>query len=147
MKKEMQISCVPNEWDASRITVTGLQRNGRAALPVTMTARDLPPEWLEVWHGLVNTLKGVAPGEWAAVFITAELIDLPIPEDAPEGTEQQPAVELKIRRLWDDKTTAPPLELVMEDAAAVAFFNALTSESVEAAREYFGLPEETLTNE
>lgn len=150
MKKEMQISCVPNEWDASKITVTGLQRNGRAALPVTMTARDLQPTWLEVWHGLVNTLKGVAPGEWAAVFITAALIELPIPEDAPEGAEPQAAVELKIRRLWDDKTTAPPLVFVMEDAAAVAFFNALTSESVEAARQHFNLPEpmpaEPLTN-
>ena len=145
MKNEMQISCVPDDWDASKITVTGLQRNGRAALPVTMTACDLHPEWLEVWHGLVNTLKGVAPGEWAAVFITAELIELPIPEDAPEGAEPQPAVELKIRRLWDDKTTAPPLELVMEDAAAVAFFHAMTSDIEDAAREHSGLRAEDLT--
>ena len=133
MKKEMQIACVPDEWDASKITVTGLQRNGRAALPATMTARDLPPEWLEVWHGLVNTLKEVAPGEWAAVFITAVLIELPIPEDSPEVAEPQPAVELKIRRLWDDKTTAPPVELVLEDAAAVKFFHAMTGDIVEEA--------------
>lgn len=144
MKEEIQIACVPDEWDASKITVTGLQRNGRAALPVTMTASDLPPELLEVWHGLVNSLKGVAPGEWAAVFITAVLIELPIPEDAPEGAVPQPAVELKIRRLWDDKTTAPPLEFIMDDSAAVAFFNSLTSESA-----HFNLPEpeETLTAE
>lgn len=133
MKKEIQIACVPGNWDASKITVTGLRRNGRDALPVTTTAQDLPGQWLTVWHGLVDTLKGVAPGEWAATFISAELIELPIPEEAykeniEEAPDPQPAVELTIHRLWDDKTTADPVLLTLADPAAVAFFNALTAD-------------------
>lgn len=127
MKKEIQIACDPDNWDASKITVTGLKRNGRAALPVTTTAQDLQEPWLTVWRGLVGTLKGVAPGEWAAVFITAELIELPIPENAPEDAEPQPAVALTIHRTWDDKTTADPAKLTMKDTAAVAFFEYLTA--------------------
>lgn len=128
MKKEIQIACVPDNWDASKITVTGLKRNGRAALPVTTTAQDLPEPWLAVWRGLVDTLKGVAPGEWAATFITAELITLPLPEDAPEDAEPQTAVALTIHRTWDDKTTAAPVQLTLADPAAVAFFNFLTTD-------------------
>lgn len=126
--KQIQIACAPENWDASKITVTGLQRNGRKALPVTIIAKDLPEPWLTVWHGLVDTLKGVAPGEWAATFISAGLTTLPLPEDAPEDAEPQPAVELNIHRLWDDKTTAAPVQLTMADPAAVAFFNALTAD-------------------
>ena len=133
MKKGIQIACVPDNWDASKITVTGLKRNGRAALPVTITANELPEPWLTVWHGLVDTLKGVAPGEWAATYISAELIELPIPEEAykeniEEVPEPQPAVELTIHRLWDDKTTAAPVALTLADPAAVAFFNFLTTD-------------------
>lgn len=126
--KQIQIACVPDNWDASKITVTGLRRNGRSALPVTLTSCELPEPWRTVWHGLVGTLKGVAPGEWAATFISAERTTLPLTDEKPEDEEPQPAVALTIHRIWDDKTTADPVPLTLADPAAVAFFNFLTTD-------------------
>ena len=118
--KKIQIACDPTNWDESTITVCGLQRNGRQALPVTTTARDLPEPWLTCWQGLVKTLRGVAPGEWAATFITAAIS--PATEDFPA------AVVLTIHRRWDDATTAAPLSLRLEQPEAVAFFEFLTGD-------------------
>ena len=115
--RKIQIACVPADWDASTITAVGLSRNGRHALPVSTTARELPEPWLEVWHGLVDTLRGVAPGEWAASFITAHL--------AP-GEDEKDAVQLTISRCWDDATTDAPLTLTLDAAEAVSFFNYIT---------------------
>lgn len=121
--KKLQIACVPAEWDASTITAVGLSRNGRHALPVSTTARELPEPWLTVWHGLVATLRGVAPGEWAATFIAAQLVD--VPADSAPVAEPEPAVQLTIHRRWDDQTTAEPLMMQLE-GAAVEFFEYLT---------------------
>lgn len=128
--KQLQIACVPANWDESTITAVGLTRNGRAALPVTTVTKDLPEPWLTVWHGLVDTLKGVAPGEWAATYIEARLA-----YEQPETTEQDavedeptPIVSLTVHRRWDDQTTAEPVMLQMRDASAVAFFEYLTTE-------------------
>lgn len=120
--KEIQIACVPSNWDASTITAVGMCRNGRRALPVTTVAAKLPQPWLTVWHGLVDTLSGVAPGEWAATYISCELVELP----AVDAAEPQQAVQLSIHRRWDDMTTAEPVALTMESAEAVAFFEHLT---------------------
>ncbi len=120
--KTLQIACVHADWDASTLTAVGLRRNGRQALPVTTTARELPEPWLSVWHGLVDTLRGVAPGEWAASFIEAQLVAMPA--DAT-GTEPQPAISLTIHRRWDDNTTAEPLAMQLE-GEAVSFFEYLT---------------------
>lgn len=117
--KILQIACVPTDWDASSITAVGLRRNGRQALPITTTARELPEPWLSVWHGLVETLRGVAPGEWAATFIECTR------ETAENG---EPAVSLSIHRRWDDATTAEPLVMQLESPEAVAFFEFLTAD-------------------
>lgn len=122
--KTLQIACVPADWDTSTITAVGLRRNGRQALPVSTTARELPEPWLTVWHGLVDTLRGVAPGEWAATFIEAQLVTMPA--DAT-GTEPLPAISLTIHRRWDDDTTAAPLQLQLDSPEAVAFFDHLTN--------------------
>lgn len=116
--KLIQIACVPAHWDDSTLTVLGLVRNGRRALPVTLTAGELPEPWLTVWHGLVDTLRGVAPGEWAATFIECQLA---------EDENGEPAVELIIHRRWDDDTTAEPLPLLLDSPEAVAFFEFLTT--------------------
>lgn len=117
--KILQIACEPADWDASSITAVGLRRNGRKALPVTITARELPEPWLSVWHGLVETLRGVAPGEWAATFIECERVV------AESG---EPAVSLSIHRRWDDATTAEPLEMQLDSPEAVHFFDFLTAD-------------------
>lgn len=114
--KKLQIACVPAEWDASTITVLGLTKNGRKCLPHSIKAYTLPEPWLTVWHGLVETLKSVAPGEWAASFITAHL--------AP-GEDEKDAVQLTIHRRWDDQTTAEPIRMLLA-GDAVTFFNHLT---------------------
>ena len=117
--KTLQIACVPADWDASSITTVGLRRNGRQALPVTIIARELPEPWLTVWHGLVDTLRGVAPGEWAATFIECERV---------VDENEVPAVRLLIHRRWDDSTTAEPLLMQLDSPEAVAFFEFLTAD-------------------
>ena len=123
--KAIQIACNPADWDASTITTVGRERQGRRALPESMVARDLPEPWLAVWHGLVDTLRGVAPGEWAATFIEAQLVGMPA--DSPPDAETEPAVQLTIRRRWDDATTAEPVVMQMP-GAAVEFFEFLTAD-------------------
>ena len=124
--KKLQIAVKVDDWDGSVLYAVGRQLNGRQLVPVGIVARDLPEPWLTVWHGLVEQLRGVAPGEWAATYIEAELTTLPLPEDAPEGTEAQRAVELMVQRKWDDGTTAEPVELLLASPAAVEFFKYLT---------------------
>lgn len=128
--KTIQIACVPSDWDASTITAVGLTRNGRRALPITRTARDLPEPWISIWHGLVETLRGVAPGEWAATFIIGHYVSETVTA-ADDNTEAQiitpEHIELIIHRKWDDNTTADPVQLTMDQPEAVAFFNYLTS--------------------
>lgn len=121
--KAIQIACNPADWDASTITTVGRERQGRRALPESMVARDLPEPWLTVWHGLVDTLRGVAPGEWAATYIEAQLVD--VPADSAPDAEPQPAVQLTIHRRWDDQTTAEPIRMLLA-GDAVTFFNHLT---------------------
>ena len=115
--KILQIACVPADWDASTLTAVGLRRNGRRALPITTTARELPEPWLTVWHGLVETLRGVAPGEWAATFIECTRVV------AENGL---PSISLTIHRCWDDATTAEPLLMPLDSPEAVEFFEYLT---------------------
>ena len=124
--KKLQIAVKVDDWDGSVLYALGRQLNGRQLVPVGGVARDLPEPWLTVWHGLVEQLRGVAPGEWAATYIEAELTTLPLPEDAPEDTAPQQAVALVVRRRWDDGTTAEPVELVLEAPEAVAFFDIMT---------------------
>ena len=124
--KKIQVAVKMDDWDGSVLYALGRQLNGRQLVPVGVVARDLPPPWQPVWHGLVEHLRGVAPGEWAATYISAELTTLPLPADAPEGTEAQRAVELMVQRKWDDGTTAEPVELLLASPAAVEFFKYLT---------------------
>lgn len=123
--KTLQIACVPADWDSSTLTAIGLTRNGRQALPITTTAHNLPEPWLSVWHGLVETLRGVAPGEWAATFIEAQLVD--VPADSTPDAEPEPAVQLTIHRRWDDQTTAELVVMQLE-GEAVEFFEFLTAD-------------------
>lgn len=122
--KLIQIACNPADWDDSTITTVGRERQGRRALPESLVARDLPEPWLAVWHGLVDTLRGVAPGEWAATFIEAQLVD--VSADSAPDAESQPAISLTIHRRWDDATTAEPLLMQLGSPEAVEFFEYLT---------------------
>lgn len=115
--KRIQILCFKEDWDASAITVLGVVKNGRLCLPRSIKACSLPERWLTVWHGLVDTLRGVAPGEWAATFISATLA---------AGEDGAAVVRLVVHRRWDDGTTAEPVVLVLGEAAALDFFNYIT---------------------
>lgn len=127
--KQLQIACVPANWDKSTITATGLTRNGRAALPRTTTAADLPEPWFSVWRGIVAALESLDPNGWAATFILAEK-QYAAPD---EETEPTPSIHLTIHRRWDDKTTAEPLPLDIQEAAAVQLFDWLTADDAPAS--------------
>lgn len=122
--KQLQIACVPANWDKSTITATGLTRNGRAALPKTTTAADLPEPWFSVWRGIVAALESLDPNGWAATFILAEK-QFTAPD---EETEPTPCIHLTIHRRWDDMTTAEPLPLDIPEEAAVQLFDWLTED-------------------
>lgn len=121
--KRLQVSVRAEEWDESIIFAVGATRNGRQMVPRGLVARLLPEPWITVWHGLVEKLRGVAPGEWAATFISAEQITLPLPEDAEPEAVPQVGVALVVHRRWDDGTTAEPVEMVLPGDAAVGFFD------------------------
>lgn len=138
--KQLQIACVPANWDKSTITATGLTRNGRAALPRTTTAADLPEPWFSVWRGIVAALESLDPNGWAASFIIADkrytypTPPEPVGEQVPEQPQWQdepvPYIHLTIHRRWDDNTTAEPIELPVESQEAVALFDHLTEDNV-----------------
>lgn len=127
--RQLQIAVKVGDWDGSVLYALGREVNGRTMVPCGLVARELPEPRLSVWHGLVDALRGVAPGEWAATFITAELRAVPLPEEAvPDvkpDVEPQMEVALLVHRRWDDGTTAEPVEVVLSDAAAVGFFESL----------------------
>lgn len=137
--KTIQIACVPENWDNSTITAVGTARNGRAALPKSTVAKDLPEPWLSVWHAIVQELQKLDPNGWAATFI---LVDKQVRTEYPEPNEgeaeQEPGPEptvveyihLTINRRWDDNTTAEPVALGIEDENAVALFGHLTADEV-----------------
>lgn len=122
--KQLQIACVPANWDKSTITATGLTRNGRAALPKTTTAADLPEPWFSVWRGIVAALESLDPNGWAATFILAEK-QYAVPD---EEAEPVPYIHLTIHRRWDDQTTAEPLPLDIKETEAVQLFDWLTAD-------------------
>ena len=123
---EIQIACKSGAWHDSVLYAVGVRRGARVVVPRGVVARDLPERWFAVWCGLVEVLRGVAPGEWAAVYIQAFLrTEVRGNEDEPE---EVPVVQLTVRRRWDDGTTAEPVELTLADPAAVAFFNFLTTD-------------------
>lgn len=117
--KTIQISCNSKDWNDSDITIIGLTRNGRKALPLTIKPSELEEPLLSIWDGLVQSLKTIAPNEWAANFIECHLT-------TNEETNEE-AIELTIFRKWDDNTTDEPLTMTMT-GAAVKFFNTLTQD-------------------
>ena len=121
--RRLQIAVRATDWDASVLYAVGAELNGRMVVPRGVVAGELPEPWLTVWHGLVEQLRGVAPGEWAATFITAELTALPLPVDAVPDAVPQVGVALVVHRRWDDGTTAEPVEMVLPGDAAVGFFD------------------------
>ena len=152
--KTIQIACVPANWDESTITAVGVTRNGRAALPKSTVAKDLPEPWLTVWHGIVQELQKLDPNGWAASFI---LVDKQVRHEYPEPNEGGPStpdpasgsgyaeaaplrnsgepeptvvefIHLTINRRWDDATTAEPVELDIDDEHAVGLFDWLTAD-------------------
>lgn len=132
--KEVQIACVPGNWDNSTITAVGMTRNGRAALPKSTVAKDLPEPWLTVWHAIVQELQKLDPNGWAATFIHVGKVvryEYPEPnegeETMPEPTEVE-YIHMTINRRWDDNTTAEPVLLDIEDENAVALFDHLTQD-------------------
>lgn len=128
--KQLQIACVPANWDKSTITATGLTRNGRAALPKTTAAADLPQPWFSVWRGIVAALESLDPNGWAATFILAEkhYAAQESQEEGEEPSEPTPSIHLTIHRRWDDQTTAEPLPLDIPEIEAVQLFDWLTED-------------------
>lgn len=135
--KQLQIACVPANWDKSTITATGLTRNGRAALPRTTTAADLPEPWFSVWRGIVAALESLDPNGWAASFILAEkqYAAQESQEEGEEPSEPTPYIHLTIHRRWDDMTTAEPLPLDIPEEAAVQLFDWLTEDETPASND------------
>ena len=129
MNREIQIACVPSAWDNSTITALGTTRNGRAALPKSTTAKDLPEPWLTIWHAILQQLQTLDPGGWASTFILVHKACRQ--PETPEGevpAEPVPYLHLTINRRWDDNTTADPVELDIEDQNALALFHHLTAD-------------------
>lgn len=138
--KTIQIACTPENWDKSTITATGMTRNGRAALPKSTVAKDLPEPWLTIWHAIVSELEKLDPNGWAATFI---LVDKQVRTEYPEPNEDEAEPEptvveyihLTINRRWDDNTTAEPVALDIEDENAVALFDWLTEDETPASND------------
>lgn len=138
--KKIQIACTPDNWDNSTITALGMTRNGRAALPKSTVAKDLPEPWLTVWHEIVRELQKLDPNGWAATFILVDKqvrteyqeLNESTTEPGPEPTVVE-YIHLTINRRWDDNTTAEPVLLDIEDENAVALFDWLTRDEQPAA--------------
>ena len=129
MNTELQIVCEPGRWHDCTFAVVGLRRGGREVMPKRRAVAELPEPWAGVWSAMVERLRGVAPGEWAAVYIAARRVEREVVPEEPRAAELVQGVKLTVHRVWDDGTTAAPFELLMEDAAAVAFFEYLTAEA------------------
>lgn len=131
MNTHLQIACAPDDWDASIITACGLTRGGRALLPQARRAADMPEPWLSVWRSLVEMIRGLDPGGWAATLIIAERTERrEVTEDGAEGAalagELLPSICMTIYRQWDDGTTAAPVTLDIEQPEALSLYDFLT---------------------
>lgn len=135
MTPQLQITCCPSDWDSSILTAAGITLDdGRTLLPRDITASDLPPDLLAVWHGAVDAISTLDPGGWAATLIIARRgSTTTYAPPAEEGMEPEqivtPHLTLTIHRRWDDGTTAPPIVQTYPDPYMLAFFDHLTSPS------------------
>ena len=132
MIARLQITCNPTDWDSSTITAAGITlADGRTLIPRDITARDLPPDLLTIWHGAVDVISSLDPDGWAATLIIAERgehLEAPTDDEYPYcDAVAVPHLALTIHRRWDDGTTAPPIVQTYPDPYMLHFFDALTS--------------------
>lgn len=132
MSKNLQIICNKDDWDKSQIVACGFTRNGRKALPVRFAAETIEEPWIDVWHHMVEQLKGLDPGGWAATLIHVDKVQVPVVKeegaDEPdaEDNDTAPAIRLVINRRWDDDTTDDPVTLTFGNESVIALFDHLT---------------------
>ncbi len=135
MTPHLQITCCPSDWDASTLTAAGITLDdGRTLIPRDITASNLPPDLLAVWHGAVDAISTLDPGGWAASLIIAirgATTTYAPPAEEGMAPEQivTPHLALAIHRRWDDGTTAPPITQTYTDPYMLHFFDVLTSPS------------------
>lgn len=132
MSKNLQIICNKDNWDKSQIVACGFMRNGRKAIPVRFAAETIEEPWIDVWHGMVEQLKGLDPGGWAATLIHVDKVQVPAVKEGEgdEGSGEEPttvpSIRLIINRRWDDDTTDDPVTLTFGDEAVIGLFDHLT---------------------
>lgn len=132
MSKNLQIICNEDDWDKSQIVACGFMRNGRRAIPVRFAAETLESPWIDTWHAVVEQLKGLDPGGWAATLIHVDKVQVPAVKDGEGdgGSGEKPAtvpsIRLVINRRWDDDTTDDPVTLTYGNDAIIALFDHLT---------------------
>ena len=137
MPAQLQITCNPDDWDASVLNASGISLpDGRTLAPRTVAARELPADLLTIWREAVAQISGIDPGGWAARHIIAtraERIEAP-PEEYDHIVDYMavPYLALTIRRAWLDSdaralASAPDILLAFDSAAMLHFFDSLTS--------------------
>lgn len=138
MSAQIQITCCPSDWDKSILTVAGIAvDDGRILLPRNITARDLPDDLLDVWHGAVGAISSLSPGEWAASLVIVKRdvrYSFPNPAidgnsifDGPDQITKRDILTCSISRNYSDKTTGAAMAIEFDHPAMLLFFDTLTS--------------------
>lgn len=131
MNPQLQITFFPGDRDASLFVAAG----ENLFPPRGVSARDLPPDFLEVWHAFVSGMEAADPGGWAATFVVVDPCERVTVGCTPEAVAVRvPILCCSVSREREDGSPCEPLSFVLDDAASLYFFRALTSPSFWAGR-------------
>lgn len=135
MNPQLQIICSPGSRDASLIVAAGIPFRDNLFQPRGIAACDLPPELLEVWHASVSRMEALEPGGEAATFVVVDPSARVTVGCTPEAVAvREPILCCTVSRRREDGSPGEPLSFVLDDAAALHFFDVLTSPAFWADR-------------
>ncbi len=130
MNPQLQIKCSHGNRDASLIVAAGIPFRDSQFQPRGISVSDLPPDLLEVWHAYAARMEALESGGRFVTFAVVDPGERVTVACAPEAVaEKEPILHCTVSRTQVDGSADEILFFVLDDTAALYFFEVLTSPS------------------